>query len=59
MESANPRLFEQIVAMFKTVEVEIVPHAEFKKKTKSAKAIVRTGEFTPYANIILESGVLF
>lgn len=59
METLSPMLFDDIKAIFKTTEIEIIPHAEFKKKTKLAKAIIRTGEFTPYANIILESGVIF
>lgn len=36
-----------------------VPHTEFKALTKEARAIVRTGECTPYANVILRSGVVF
>jgi len=36
--------------------IESVPHIEFKELTQSAKAIVRTGEFKPYANIILVAG---
>jgi D-ribose pyranose/furanose isomerase RbsD len=35
-----------------------VPH-EVQALTAQARAIVRTGEFTPYANIILYSGVVF
>lgn len=41
------------------VPIEMVPHATFKEQTQSAKAIIRTGEFTPYANIILVAGVVF
>jgi D-ribose pyranase len=36
-----------------------VPHQSFKAQTHSARAVIRTGEFTPYANIILEAGVVF
>jgi D-ribose pyranase len=36
-----------------------VPHIEFKRQTSSARAVVRTGEFAPYANVILVSGVVF
>lgn len=36
-----------------------IPHSELKELSKSAKAVIRTGEFTPYANIILTAGVLF
>ncbi|EGF33231.1 Ribose ABC transport system, high affinity permease RbsD [Oxalobacteraceae bacterium IMCC9480] len=34
-------------------------HADFKQTTRSARAIVRTGECTPYANIVLVAGVAF
>lgn len=36
-----------------------VTHAEFKRLSAGARAIVRTGECTPYANIILVAGVVF
>lgn len=38
---------------------ESVPHDEFKHLTRGARAVVRTGECTPYANIILVAGVVF
>ena len=38
---------------------QTVPHAEFKRLSAQARAIVRTGECTPYANVILVSGVVF
>jgi D-ribose pyranase len=43
----------------KFTEKEYVSHEEFKKLTHKAKAVIRTGEATPYANIILHSGVIF
>jgi D-ribose pyranase len=43
----------------KLINIVIVSHEEFKKATGDAKAIIRTGEFTPYANVILKSGVVF
>jgi len=39
--------------------VELVPHEELKRLTRGARAVVRTGEFTPYANVILLAGVVF
>lgn len=36
-----------------------VGHEDFKVMTRQARAIVRTGEFTPYANVCLWSGVAF
>lgn len=37
---------------------EYVSHEQFKEHTKKAKAIIRTGEATPYANVILHAGVI-
>lgn len=46
-----------------TDQLSLVPktvsHEEFKKICGVARAIVRTGECTPYANIILVAGVTF
>ncbi|MTI45634.1 ribose transport protein RbsD [Roseibium hamelinense] len=36
-----------------------VSHTAFKARTAKARAVIRTGETTPYANIILISGVAF
>ncbi|WP_427050690.1 D-ribose pyranase [Paenibacillus sp. TC-CSREp1] len=34
-------------------------HEQFKALTRQVKAVIRTGEATPYANCILQSGVNF
>jgi D-ribose pyranase len=39
--------------------ISYVPHEEFKRLTEKAKFIIRTGETTPYANVILQCGVIF
>lgn len=39
--------------------VKDIPHAELQEMVKDAKVVIRTGEFTPYCNIILVAGVLF
>jgi D-ribose pyranase len=41
------------------IPIETASHENFKEQTRSAKAVIRTGEFTPYANIILVAGVVF
>ena len=41
------------------VEVVFVPHDELKQRSARALAVVRTGECTPYSNVILHSGVVF
>lgn len=55
----NHDIYETIMEMFKNVEIELIEHEEFKKRTESSKAFIRTGECTPFANIILKSGVIF
>ena len=40
-------------------EISYVTHENFKQLTKDAKLIIRTGETTPYANVILQCGVIF
>lgn len=41
------------------VPQDFVSHEAFKELTKQAKVIIRTGEATPYANVILHAGVIF
>jgi D-ribose pyranase len=38
---------------------ETVSHEELKRLSARAKAVIRTGECTPYANIVLCAGVTF
>lgn len=59
MREKSPQLHLELTALLGAVPVEEVSHEELKAKTRSARAVVRTGEFTPYANIILFSGVVF
>lgn len=56
---ANPEALRTIERCFPGVPVMAVPHVEFKKLTCETRAVVRTGECTPYANAILRSGVIF
>ncbi len=55
----NPTIYEEIKKNLNNIEIELVTHEEFKVCTKTTKAVVRTGECSPYANIILVSGVDF
>ncbi|KOP30117.1 ribose ABC transporter [Exiguobacterium sp. BMC-KP] len=54
---ANPNVLEALEDM--QIETTFVSHEEFKKLTQQAKVIIRTGEATPYANVIFRSGVIF
>ncbi|WP_144696884.1 D-ribose pyranase [Fictibacillus phosphorivorans] len=44
---------------FSETEQKFVSHEAFKQLTKQAKVVIRTGEVTPYANCILQAGVIF
>lgn len=61
IKSQNPNVLSQIEALFagQNVEVEFVSHAQLKEQTRDCKAVIRTGETTPYANIILQAGCIF
>ncbi len=67
IETRNPGQLaeiEKILASYRartgaSVEVVFVPHEEFKRRSGEALAVVRTGECTPYSNVILHSGVVF
>lgn len=41
------------------VDNEKMPHDDLKAFTKNCKFAIRTGEFSPYANIVLRAGVSF
>lgn len=46
-------------AFFPDASEDHAPHETFKQHSRTAAAIVRTGEFTPYANVLLVAGVPF
>ena len=52
-------IFEEIKKEIGDVTITLISHEELKDRLKDCKAVVRTGEQTPYANIILKSGVVF
>jgi D-ribose pyranase len=55
----NPQFIADVQELLPDVSLEFVTHVDFKARTASARAVVRTGEFAPYANVILVSGVVF
>jgi D-ribose pyranase len=60
LTKVSPQMAEDFKRMWPAeIPLHHVPHEEFKERTKNAKAVVRTGEFTPYSNVILVAGVLF
>lgn len=55
----NKEVYDEILNMFENISIEYVSHNNFKQITSDCKAIIRTGEATPYANIILQSACIF
>lgn len=55
----NPEFYSEIRTIFSGVEIKKIEHSEFKEISTNSKAYIRTGECTPYANVILVSGVDF
>jgi D-ribose pyranase len=59
IKSQNPLVLESLKELFDGIEITYVSHENFKVQTEDSKAVIRTGECTPYANVILQSGVDF
>ncbi|WP_113930608.1 D-ribose pyranase [Bacillus sp. P14.5] len=57
MATHNTELLQGITGTYG--DIHTISHEAFKTLTKEAKAVIRTGEATPYANIILHAGVIF
>mgnify|MGYP000579808153 CR=1 FL=1 len=55
----NPELEEYIKAGLPEAEVEYMPHEDLKKFSGKCRFAIRTGEFSPYPNVILRAGVVF
>jgi len=63
----NPVLHETLIGQLKqleqqqgnTITLEYVSHQAFKQQTQTTRAVIRSGECSPYANIILFAGVTF
>lgn len=59
IKESNPAVLKEVDSIVKGIPNDFVTHEQFKTLTENSKVIIRTGEATPYANIILRSGVNF
>ncbi|HCR2995064.1 D-ribose pyranase [Serratia marcescens] len=63
----NPLLHEALLAELtalgqrqgNTISVRYISHQAFKAQTEHSRAVIRSGECSPYANVILCAGVTF
>ena len=56
---ASAAVHAELMRQLGRTPVATISHQQFKAATREARAIVRTGEFSPYANVILRAGVVF
>lgn len=58
-DEKNPEIVSFIRRTLPDIPLAVVPHEKFKQMTKDSMGIIRTGECSAYANIILVGGVNF
>jgi D-ribose pyranase len=59
LAQTNPTYFQRLRALLHETPLEMVSHEELKAACHTAVAIVRTGEWTPYTNVVLRAGTAF
>lgn len=57
--SGSKKLHKEIRKIAGDIPLSYYSHEQFKDHLYDCRAVIRTGEFTPYANIMLVSGVVF
>lgn len=57
MKDENQEIYEVVSKLIPNISG--VSHNDFKQLTHRSKVIIRTGEATPFANVVLQSGVIF
>ncbi|WP_191923324.1 D-ribose pyranase [Pantoea agglomerans] len=63
----NPQLHSALVAVLEALQqhqgniitISYTSHEQFKQQTQRSQAVIRSGECSPYANVILSAGVTF
>ncbi|MBW7980950.1 D-ribose pyranase [Enterobacillus tribolii] len=67
MPKINAPLHQQLIELLKqleqhqgnTISIEYISHEQFKTLSKTSRAVIRSGECSPFANVILCAGVTF
>lgn len=59
IKKENPGQEAAIKNLLEDVPSDYISHEDFKKKLDDVKFVIRTGENTPYSNIILKSKNIF
>lgn len=61
MRTKSAQMHNDFLSIFNegAIEIVYVNHEKFKEKVSDCKGVIRTGEFTPFANCIFVAGVGF
>lgn len=59
IRDVSPDMHEQILTLLKDIPVDYISHEELKSRSELSRAVIRTGECTAFANILLISSVTF
>jgi D-ribose pyranase len=59
MPRRNPEVYRALKRLLGKTPVEVITHRALKARVRGARAVVRTGECTPFANVLLRCGVAF
>ncbi|AOV98438.1 D-ribose pyranase [Edwardsiella hoshinae] len=67
MAQSNPDVYQQLLAWLQllaqrqgnNIQIDYVTHNQFKVLSGESKAVIRSGECSPYANVLLYAGVTF
>lgn len=63
IKEKNPEMLAKIEMLLDredpSIEIVWISHEQFKQQSHHSRAIIRTGEASPYSNIILQSAVVF
>lgn len=59
-KTVSPEFHKKALSLLpENLPLHYIPHTELKKESESAKAIILTGEFTGYTNVILTCGCAY
>lgn len=58
-DTANPEIVKAMRCIMQDMPFQAVPHETLKEMSRQSNVIIRTGECTSYANVVLVAGVNF
>src|SRR5438270_7098771 len=59
LSESSPQVYQEIIKIVGDVDIDEVPYHEFKEQSLDVKGIIRTAEFSPYANIRILCGCAY